>query len=71
MLDHTKSGDDVQGLVDAEEPNQTATGRRGGSGATVRRQSIASTKSASCAGVSMMVPSVIGGQTNFPTSSRL
>ncbi len=50
---------------------QTATGLRGNSAATVLRQSIASTRSASCAGVNTMPPSTIGGQMNFPLSNRL
>jgi len=40
---------------------QTAVGTAGKVGATVRRQSIASTKRASCAGVSCRLPSTIGG----------
>jgi hypothetical protein len=39
-------------------------GRAGTGGATVRRQSIASTNKANCAGVSVIVPSTSGGQTN-------
>jgi hypothetical protein len=40
--------------------------RAGSGGATFRRQSIASTRSASCAGVSTRAPSTIGGHTNQP-----
>jgi len=43
----------------------------GGGGATVLRQSIASMRSANCAGVSVRLPSIIGGQTKRPFSSRL
>ena len=39
---------------------QTATGVRGASGATVRRQSVASASSANCAGVSIIPPSTTG-----------
>src|SRR5208282_2171469 len=53
------------------EPCQTSIGRLGGGGATVRRQSIASTSTENCAGVSVMAPSTIGGQTKRPRSSRL
>lgn len=52
-------------------PGQTLTGCRGEAGANVRRQSIASMSKANCAGVSTMLPSTIGGQTNLPSSSRL
>jgi hypothetical protein len=38
----------------------TSIGRLGGSGVTVRRQSIASTSTASCAGERVMAPSIIG-----------
>ena len=41
-------------------------GRAGSAGATVRRQSIASSNSASWAGVRIRAPSTIGGQTNRP-----
>jgi hypothetical protein len=46
-------------------------GRGGSGGAIVRRQSIASTSIANCAGVNVIVPSTIGGQTNLARSSRL
>jgi hypothetical protein len=46
-------------------------GRGGAGGAIVRRQSIASTSSASCAGVNVSVPSTIGGHTNLWRSRRL
>ena len=50
---------------------QASIGCAGGGGATVRRQSIASTSSENCAGVSVSAPSTIGGQTKRPVSSRL
>jgi len=50
---------------------QTSTGRIGAGGVTMRRQSIASISTASCAGVSVIAPSTIGGHTNRPLSSRL
>src|SRR5215471_1854153 len=50
---------------------QTSIGRGGSGGAIVRRQSIASTSSANCAGVNVIVPSTIGGQTNLWRSRRL
>ncbi len=40
-------------------------------GATVRRQSMPSSNTASCAAVNCSAPSTIGGQTNLPFSSRL
>src|SRR5580693_1183149 len=46
-------------------------GRGGAGGAIVRRQSIASISSASCAGVNVSVPSTIGGHTNLWRSRRL
>src|SRR5262249_61712102 len=52
-------------------PCQTSIGWRGAGGATVRRQSIASISSASCAGVRPTAPSTIGGHTKRPFSSRL
>ena len=45
--------------------------RGGAGGAIVRRQSIASTSNANCAGVNVNVPSTIGGQTNLWRSRRL
>jgi hypothetical protein len=36
-----------------------------------RRQSIASTSIANCAGINLIVPSTIGGQTNLSRSRRL
>jgi len=48
----------------------TSIGCAGGGGAIVRRQSIASISSASCAGVSVMAPSTIGGHTKRPFSRR-
>src|SRR5262249_51260139 len=58
--------------IDAESlPCQTSIGWVGAGGATVRRQSIASLNSANCAGVSVIAPSTIGGQTKRPFSSRL
>ena len=50
---------------------QTSIGCCGGGGATVRRQSIASISRENCAGVSVIAPSTIGGQTKRPFSSRL
>src|SRR3569833_4300588 len=59
-------------LPNNDSPHRYATtGLRGGSTATVRRQSIAASSRASCAGVSTMAPSTIGGQTSLPLSSRL
>jgi hypothetical protein len=49
----------------------TNTGCGVGGGAIVRRQSIASTSTENCAGVSVIAPSTIGGQMNLPLSSRL
>jgi hypothetical protein len=46
-------------------------GRGGAGGAIVRRQSIASISNANCAGVSVIVSSTSGGQTNLPRSRRL
>ena len=43
----------------------------GAGGVTGRRQSIASIRTANCAGVSVIAPSTIGGQTKRPVSSRL
>jgi hypothetical protein len=53
------------------ETCQTSIGRRGGSVVIVRRQSIASTSTAICAGVNVIAPSTIGGHTKRPFSSRL
>jgi len=50
---------------------QTSIGCAVGGGAIVRRQSIASTRMENCAGVSVIAPSTIGGQTKRPFSSRL
>jgi hypothetical protein len=49
----------------------TNTGCGDGGGASVRRQSIASISTENCAGVSVIVPSTIGGQTKRPFSRRL
>jgi len=66
-----RSAAQVQRFLMQSAWDQTATGRRGASGATVRRQSIASSNRPSCAGVSTIPPSTIGGHTNLPASSRL
>jgi hypothetical protein len=50
---------------------QTSIGRIGNAGAIVRRQSIASISTENCAGVSVIAPSTMGGQTKRPFSSRL
>src|SRR5215813_2156143 len=47
---------------------QTNTGCGAGGGASVRRQSIASISTENCAGVSVIAPSTIGGQTKRPFS---
>ena len=53
------------------ETCQTSIGRLGGSVVIVRRQSIASTSTAICAGVNVIAPSTTGGHTKRPFSSRL
>jgi hypothetical protein len=50
---------------------QTSIGWMGSGGAIVRRQSIASTRTENCAGVSVIAPSTIGGHTKRPFSRRL
>ena len=49
----------------------TSIGCGVGDGAMVRRQSIASISTENCAGVSVIAPSMIGGQTKRPLSRRL